>query len=45
VTKRIVPAARQDDCERNHRENMWPISFHVVTILVFRMRFAAPDAR
>ena len=37
VTKRIVPAARQDDCERNHHENMRPISFHVVTILVVRV--------
>jgi hypothetical protein len=31
VAKRIVPAARQDDCQRNHHENMRPISFHMVT--------------
>jgi len=37
VTKRIVPAARQDDCERNHHENMRPVSFHIITILVFRV--------
>ncbi|MEH2518780.1 hypothetical protein V1279_004353 [Bradyrhizobium sp. AZCC 1610] len=37
VAKRAVPAARQDDCQRNHHEDMRPISFHLVTILVFRV--------
>jgi hypothetical protein len=36
VTKRAMPAARQDDCQRNYHENMRPISFHMVTILVVR---------
>jgi hypothetical protein len=37
VAERVIPAASQDDCERNHHENMRPVSFHVGTILVVRV--------
>jgi hypothetical protein len=34
MPKCAVPAALQDDCERNQYENMRPVLLHMVTILV-----------
>ena len=35
-----MPAARQDDCQRNRHEQVRAILFHVGTILVFRFEWS-----